>query len=149
MQCHPQQVRARVQGVLHPEDAARAVAAGAAGVVVSNHGGRQLDSVPAPLDVLPAIAHAVNRRAAVLLDGGVRRGTDVLKALALGADAVMVGRPMLYALARNGEEGVFAALTLLRRELRLGMALAGAASLADLTPDHVRHVSQLPLRSAL
>jgi isopentenyl diphosphate isomerase/L-lactate dehydrogenase-like FMN-dependent dehydrogenase len=139
----------RVQGVLHPEDAARAVEVGAAGVVVSNHGGRQLDSAPAPVDVLPAIVSAVGGRVPILLDGGIRRGTDVLKAVALGASAVCVGRPVLYALSRGSEAGVAQALRMLRAEVRLAMALAGCARLADATPDLVHHVSEFPLRSAL
>jgi len=114
-----------VKGVVRPDDALRAVEHGAAGVVVSNHGGRQLDTAPATLEVLPAIVDAVHGRAEVLLDGGVRRGTDVVKALALGARAVMVGRPVLWGLAVDGEAGARRVLELLREELDLAMALCG------------------------
>jgi isopentenyl diphosphate isomerase/L-lactate dehydrogenase-like FMN-dependent dehydrogenase len=118
-----------VKGVLTSEDASRALAAGAAGVICSNHGGRQLDGVPASIDALPEVAAAVAGRAPVLLDGGVRRGADVLKALALGAIAVLLGRPVLYGLALGGEAGATAVLSMLQRELRLAMALAGVQAL--------------------
>ena len=121
-----------VKGVLHPEDATLAVAHGAASLVVSNHGGRQLDGVPAPITMLDAIVDRVGGRAEVLLDGGVRRGTDVLKALALGARAVMVGRPVLWGLALGGSEGVRAVLDHLRGELDLAMALAGCSAIGDI-----------------
>ncbi|MBC8159871.1 MAG: alpha-hydroxy-acid oxidizing protein [Roseiflexaceae bacterium] len=114
-----------LKGVLHPEDAGLAVEHGVAGLIVSNHGGRQLDTVPAPITILPRIAEVVDGRAELLLDGGVRRGTDVLKALALGARAVLVGRPVLWGLAVGGAEGVRATLELLRAELALALALAG------------------------
>ena len=114
-----------LKGVLHPEDAALAVEQGAAGIVVSTHGGRQLDGVPSSIDALPAVAEAVGGRAEVYLDGGVRRGTDVLKALALGARAVFVGRPVLWGLAAGGTAGVRHVLELLRSELELAMVLAG------------------------
>ena len=117
-----------LKGILHPEDAALAVEHGVAGIVVSTHGGRQLDGVPASVEVLPAIAEAVGGRAEVYLDGGVRRGTDVIKALALGARAVFVGRPVLWGLAANGADGVHRALELLRDELELAMVLAGQPS---------------------
>ncbi|MDQ5840373.1 MAG: alpha-hydroxy-acid oxidizing protein, partial [Chloroflexota bacterium] len=126
-----------VKGILHPDDARRAVEHGAAGVDVSNHGGRQLDTAIASLDALPAIAEAVDRRVPVLMDGGVRRGTDVLIALALGATAVGIGRPVLWGLAVNGEAGVGHVLDLLSAELELAMALAGAPSVADLGADLV------------
>ena len=118
-----------VKGVLTAEDAELAVAAGAAGVVCSNHGGRQLDGVLASLDALPEVVAAVAGRVPVLVDGGVRRGTDVLKALALGATAVLLGRPVLYGLALGGEEGVATVLGMMQRELRLAMALAGVTAL--------------------
>jgi isopentenyl diphosphate isomerase/L-lactate dehydrogenase-like FMN-dependent dehydrogenase len=124
-----------VKGILAPDDARRAVARGADGVIVSNHGGRQLDGAPAALDVLPAVAAAVAGRAPVLVDGGVRRGTDVLKCLAQGAAAVLVGRPLLWALAVEGRRGVGAALGALREEVELGMALLGAASVGEVTPE--------------
>lgn len=114
-----------LKGVLHPEDAREAVARGAAGVVVSNHGGRQLDGAVASLDALPAIVEAVQGKVPVLLDGGVRRGSDILTALALGAAAVGVGRPALWGLAVDGEAGVGRVLDLLSSELELALALAG------------------------
>jgi len=117
-----------VKGVLTPADAERALADGAAGIVVSNHGGRQLDGAPPTLDVLPGIADAVAGRGVVLLDGGVRRGTDVLAALALGADAVLLGRPVLHGLAAGGEAGVTRVLDLVREELADAMLLSGVAS---------------------
>ncbi|AOE83582.1 alpha-hydroxy acid oxidase [Pseudomonas sp. TCU-HL1] len=118
-----------VKGVMNPKDAERAVAQGVAGIVVSNHGGRTLDGLPATLDVLPSVAHAVAGRVPVLLDGGIRRGTDVLKALALGASAVMVGRPYVQALAVAGASGVAHVLHLLRTELEVAMALTGCRNL--------------------
>ncbi len=124
-----------LKGVVRADDARRAVDAGAAGIVVSNHGGRQLDTAIPSLEALPAVVDAVGDRAVVLLDGGIRRGTDVVKALALGARAVMVGRPVLWGLAVDGEAGVRRVLELLRNELDLAMALAGAASLAGLSRD--------------
>ncbi|MSO42408.1 MAG: alpha-hydroxy-acid oxidizing protein [Solirubrobacterales bacterium] len=127
-----------VKGVMSATDAELAVGHGAAGVVVSNHGGRQLDGVPATIDVLPDIADAVGGRIEVLMDGGVRRGTDVAIALALGASAVMVGRPALWGLACDGEAGAARALGMLTEELRLALGLLGCASLADLSPAHVR-----------
>jgi 4-hydroxymandelate oxidase len=126
-----------VKGILHPDDARLAVEHGAAGVDVSNHGGRQLDAVIASLDALPAVVEAVDGRVPVLMDGGVRRGTDVLIALALGATAVGIGRPVLWGLAVNGEAGVGHVLDLLSAELELAMALAGAASVAEIGPDLV------------
>jgi 4-hydroxymandelate oxidase len=129
-----------VKGVCRPEDAREALRHGAAGVIVSNHGGRQLDSAPATISVLPGIVEAVAGAAPVLIDGGIRRGTDVLKALALGARAVLVGRPVLWGLATGGAGGVAQALTMLQRELDLAMALAGCASLAEITPDLVKPV---------
>jgi 4-hydroxymandelate oxidase len=127
-----------VKGIIRADDAVRAVEHGAAGIVVSNHGGRQLDASPATIEVLPRIADAVAGRAEILLDGGVRRGADVIKAIAFGARAVLVGRPVLWGLAANGREGVVTALALLRRELDLAMALCGCASVADMTRDLVQ-----------
>lgn len=126
-----------VKGVVRGDDAARALDEGAHGVVVSNHGGRQLDGAPATIDVLEEVVDAVAGRGEVLLDGGVRRGADVLKALALGARAVLVGRPILWGLAAGGEAGVRRALELLRAELDLAMALAGARCIAEVIPDLV------------
>ena len=114
-----------VKGIMTPEDATHALNAGCAGVVVSNHGGRQLDGAAATLDALPAVVDAVGDRGEVLVDGGVRRGQHVLKALALGARAVLVGRPVVWGLAADGEEGVRVVLQLLENELSLAMALAG------------------------
>jgi isopentenyl diphosphate isomerase/L-lactate dehydrogenase-like FMN-dependent dehydrogenase len=111
------------------------VDAGAAGVVVSNHGGRQLDTAVATADALAEVAAAVGDRVEVYVDGGVRRGTDVLKALALGARAVLVGRPVLWGLAVAGSAGVERVLSGLTGELRLAMALCGAVDMAHLTPD--------------
>lgn len=124
-----------LKGVVRPDDALRAVEYGASGVIVSNHGGRQLDTAIAGLRALPDVAEAVGDEVLVMMDGGIRRGTDVIKALALGADAVMVGRPILFGLAVNGEAGARHALSLLRNELDLAMALSGAPSLTDITPD--------------
>ncbi|MDQ1049091.1 alpha-hydroxy acid oxidase [Streptomyces sp. V4I2] len=127
-----------LKGVLHPEDARLAVRHGVDGLLLSNHGGRQLDTVPATLELLPEIVAAVAGRVPVVLDGGVRRGTDAVKALALGASAVGIGRPVMWALAEGGEKGVRRLLDLLREELDDTMALCGASGLADLTPDLVR-----------
>jgi 4-hydroxymandelate oxidase len=124
-----------VKGVLRGDDAVACLEAGAAGVVVSNHGGRQLDGVVASADALAEVAAAVGDRGEVYVDGGVRRGTDLVKALALGARAVLVGRPVLWALATGGAAGVERLLAGLTAELELAMALCGAPALADLTPD--------------
>jgi len=120
-----------LKGIMTEEDASLAVHAGASGIVVSNHGGRQLDGVAATIDVLPEIVDAVAGRIEVLIDGGVRRGSDVLKAVALGARAVLIGRPYLWALAAAGEQGVRDVLALLGGELRLAMALAGRPTIAS------------------
>jgi len=127
-----------VKGVIRADDAARAVEAGAAAVIVSNHGGRQLDGAPATLTALPPIVEALRGRAEVLVDGGVRWGTDVLKALALGARAVLVGRPILWGLAVGGEAGVAAVLGILRDELERAMALAGCPDLDAIDASLVR-----------
>jgi isopentenyl diphosphate isomerase/L-lactate dehydrogenase-like FMN-dependent dehydrogenase len=130
-----------VKGVLTAEDALLAVEHGAAGVIVSNHGGRQLDGVPATLDALPEVVDAVGGRAEVLLDGGIRRGTDVLKALALGARAAMAGRAILWGLAVDGEAGVARVLGLLRDEIELGLALLGCRSPEEVAAGHVARTS--------
>jgi isopentenyl diphosphate isomerase/L-lactate dehydrogenase-like FMN-dependent dehydrogenase len=130
-----------VKGLLTAEDAELALAHGAAGVVVSNHGGRQLDRSLATADALPEIAETVDGRATVLVDGGIRRGIDVAIALALGADAVLVGRPALWGLAAGGRDGVARVLGLLREELELTLALCGCTSPAQLTRAHVRRAS--------
>jgi 4-hydroxymandelate oxidase len=121
-----------VKGILTAEDGALAVEHGADAVVVSNHGGRQLDSVAAGLDALPEVVEAVAGRVPVLMDGGVRRGTDVLKALALGAAAVLIGRPTVWGLAAEGEDGVVGVLEILRLELQNAMALTGCGSVAGI-----------------
>jgi 4-hydroxymandelate oxidase len=126
-----------VKGILTAEDAALACEAGVEGVIVSNHGGRQLDGVAASLDALPEVAEEVGDRAEVLLDSGVRRGTDVVKALALGAKAVLAGRAPLWGLAVGGAEGVEQILGLLRREFELALALCGCASPDEVTRAHV------------
>jgi isopentenyl diphosphate isomerase/L-lactate dehydrogenase-like FMN-dependent dehydrogenase len=126
-----------VKGVLTAEDGVLAVDHGAEGVVVSNHGGRQLDGVQASLDALPEVVDAVQGRAEVLMDGGVRRGTDVLTALALGARAVLVGRPVIWGLAVAGEDGVRRVLELLRAEVALALKLLGCASPADVGRAHI------------
>ena len=126
-----------VKGILTAEDAVLAVEAGAKGVVVSNHGGRQLDGVAAALDALPEVVEAVGDRGVVLMDSGVRRGTDVVKALALGARAVLAGRAPLWGLAVDGADGVQRVLELLREEIALALALCGCASPGAVTREHV------------
>jgi L-lactate dehydrogenase (cytochrome)/(S)-mandelate dehydrogenase len=127
-----------VKGILEPADAVLAVdEVGATGVVVSNHGGRQLNSVTASLDALPGVADAVGDRATVLLDGGVRCGTDVVTALALGAHAVLIGRPYLYGLAAGGAAGVEAVLSILADETRKALTLMGVAGVSELGREHV------------
>jgi isopentenyl diphosphate isomerase/L-lactate dehydrogenase-like FMN-dependent dehydrogenase len=126
-----------VKGVLTAEDAALAVEHGAGGAIVSNHGGRQLDRSPATADVLEEVVDAVEGRVAVLVDGGIRRGVDVAIALALGADAVLVGRPALWGLAVGGEPGARRVLDLLRGELELTLALCGCATPAELSRAHL------------
>jgi 4-hydroxymandelate oxidase len=133
-----------VKGVITGEDAVLAVEHGAAGVVVSNHGGRQLDAVPASIDALPGVVEAAAGRIAVLVDGGVRRGTDVAVALALGADAVLVGRPALWGLAVEGQAGAERSLRILADELELALALLGCSSPSDLGPDHVQRRGPSP-----
>jgi isopentenyl diphosphate isomerase/L-lactate dehydrogenase-like FMN-dependent dehydrogenase len=123
-----------VKGVITPEDARIALEHGAAGIIVSNHGGRQLDTAEPTIVSLPRVVEAVAGRAPVIVDGGIRRGTDVVKALALGASAVGIGRPYLWALALGGEEGVCRALELLRHEVERALALTGRPSVRDLDP---------------
>lgn len=129
-----------LKGVLRPDDAARAVSLGVDGIVVSNHGGRRLDGMPATIEVLPEVAQAVRAagKAEIYLDGGIRRGTDVLKALALGARAVLIGRPYAWALAADGESGVRNVIELLRSELVNAMSACGCADIASITPDLLR-----------
>lgn len=127
-----------LKGVGCVEDAKRAVDIGATGVILSNHGGRQLDGSAAPIDLVGEVADAVGDKLDVLMDGGVRRGTDVVKALALGAKAVGIGRPYLYAFAAGGEKGVDRMMRLLYLEVRRAMALTGAARVEDLSRKHIR-----------
>lgn len=126
-----------LKGVLHEADARQAADMGLAGVIVSNHGGRTLDTAPATAHVLPRIVQALAGELPVLVDGGIRRGTDVFKALALGASAVLVGRPVVYGLANAGAVGVAHVLRLLRDELEIAMALCGCKTLAQITVDHL------------
>jgi 4-hydroxymandelate oxidase len=123
-----------LKGVLSPEDGKRAVERGADGVIVSNHGGRNLDTVPATIDALPRVVEAVAGRIPVMLDSGIRRGTDVLMALALGAKAVFIGRPYIYGLAAGGAQGVERVISILRDELERAMALTGRRSIAEIDP---------------
>ncbi len=127
-----------VKGILHPDDARLAIEHGAAAIDVSNHGGRQLDAAIASLDALPAVVEAVDGRVPILIDGGVRRGTDALIALALGATAVGIGRPVIWGLAVDGEAGAARVLELLRAEIELGLTLLGCPTPADVTRRHVR-----------
>jgi 4-hydroxymandelate oxidase len=121
-----------LKGVLNGADAARAVEHGAAAVIVSNHGGRNLDTLPAALDALPEVVASVGGRVPVLVDGGIRRGTDVLKAFAFGASAVLIGRPYLHGLALRGADGVAHVVNLLRREFEMAMALTGCRTVAEI-----------------
>ncbi len=127
-----------IKGITSPEDARRAVDIGASGIIISNHGGRQLDTSPPAIEMLPEIVRAVAGRAEILIDGGVRRGTDVIKALALGAQAVMIGRPYLYALAAGGEAGVERMFDLFRAEITRDMALLGCPKISDITAEYIR-----------
>ena len=126
-----------VKGIVRGDDAVRAVEHGAQGIVVSNHGGRQLDTAIPSITALPDVVDAVDGRAEVLVDGGIRRGTDVLKAVALGAKAVLLGRPVLWGLAVDGEAGVTAVLELMRKEIDVAMALSGARDVSEVTRDLV------------
>lgn len=128
-----------LKGILHPDDAKKAVDIGASGIAVSNHGGRVLDGVTTTLQALPEIVKAINSQVPVLVDGGIRRGTDILKARALGATAVMVGRPYIYALSVAGALGVAHVIRLLREELEIAMALAGCKTLDDIHRDLLRN----------
>ena len=127
----------RGEGLITTEeyDAKRAVDAGVGGIMVSNHGARNLDTVPPTAAALPRVVEAVGGRVPVTVDGGIRRGTDVAKALCLGADAVLVGRPVIWGLAAYGAAGVTHVIEVLRTELEMAMALLGAPTIADLTPD--------------
>lgn len=137
-----------IKGILRASDALEALRSGASAVVVSNHGGRQLDSVAAPMDVLAEIRHQVGDTGEIIVDGGIRRGTDMLKAISLGADACMTGRPGLYGLAAGGEAGARHAFKLLRSEYERGMALLGSACHSDIDETCVTRVSDSRCRSA-
>lgn len=126
-----------IKGVLHPSDASRAAHMGVDGLVVSNHGGRTLDTVPAAIDVLPLIRHAVGPDMPLLVDGGVRRGTDVFKALALGAQGVLIGRPVMMGLAAAGAAGVAHVIRLLLDEFEMTMRLCGCTAVSDVGPQHL------------
>lgn len=134
-----------VKGILHPRDAIMAADCGADGVALSNHGGRNLDSAISPIEVLPEVADAVGKRIAVLVDSGFRRGSDVVKALALGAHAVQIGRPTLYGIAAGGEPGAQHTLAIFREEIDRVMALLGCRSVADLNPECL-HITESALR---
>jgi isopentenyl diphosphate isomerase/L-lactate dehydrogenase-like FMN-dependent dehydrogenase len=138
--------RLLVKGMLHPQDAAMAADCGADGVIVSNHGGRNLDTAISPIEALPEIVDAVGKRVTVLVDSGFRRGTDVVKALAMGAQAVMIGRSTLYGVAAGGEEGARRAISLFRGEIDRVIALLGCNGVADLSTEHL-HAPDLPLRA--
>ena len=127
-----------VKGILRADDALRAIKHGASAVMVSNHGARQLDTTPAAISALPEIVDAVAGAVEVYVDGGIRRGTDVLKALAYGARAVLVGRPILWGLAVGGQAGVKSVLEMLRQEFDLAMALSGCPTLSSITRDLIR-----------
>jgi L-lactate dehydrogenase (cytochrome)/(S)-mandelate dehydrogenase len=139
--------RLLVKGLLHPQDAVTAADCGADGVIVSNHGGRNLDTAISPIEVLPEVVDAVGRRVAVLVDSGFRRGTDVVKALAMGAHAVMIGRSTLYGVAAGGEEGARRAIALFRGEIDRVIALLGCNRVAELSAEHL-HAPDLPARVA-
>ncbi|XP_070053952.1 peroxisomal (S)-2-hydroxyacid oxidase GLO4-like isoform X5 [Nicotiana tomentosiformis] len=124
-----------IKGILTSEDA---IEAGVAGIIVSNHGARQLDYTPATISVLEEVVNAVQGKVPVLLDGGIRRGTDIFKALALGAKAVLIGRPVIYGLAAKGESGVKQVIEMLKNELEQTMALAGCCNVNDITRSHVK-----------
>jgi 4-hydroxymandelate oxidase len=136
--CQHSRLPVLLKGILHPQDAQLAMQAGAAGLIVSNHGGRVLDSQFPAIKALPAIRQLVGPQVPLLVDGGIRRGTDVLKAIALGADAVLIGRPYIHALATAGALGVAHLLKLLREELEVAMALCGCRQLADIGPALLR-----------
>ena len=127
-----------IKGLMNADDAEKAIEIGASAIVISNHGGRQLDSAVAPIDVLPEIAERVNGRVEILIDGGIRRGTDIVKAIALGADACLIGRPWVYGLAAKGEKGVGLVIDILSSEVTRTLQLLGCKSINDVSKRHVK-----------
>lgn len=134
-----------LKGIITREDALLAADSGCKGIIVSNHGARQLDSVPATIEALPEIADAVGSKLVVMIDGGIRNGTDVFKAIALGAQLVFVGRPVIYGLAVNGQSGIESVFEIIKQELDLAMALNGVVSIKDINQDYVVHESHYKL----
>ncbi len=130
--CQHTELPVVVKGILHPDDVELAIQSGAKAIMVSNHGGRQLDGAPPTIRVLPALAQKVNKRIPLILDGGVRRGTDILKALALGASAIAVGRPIIWGLSINGAEGVYEVVKQMNEELHAAMLLCGCQNIQDI-----------------
>lgn len=128
-----------IKGIQSPADAQRAVEIGASALMISNHGGRQLEGAPAPIDCIAPLRDAVGNQLELIVDGGIRRGIHIIKALAQGADACSIGRPYLYGLASGGQQGVERALTLIKTEVERSMALLGVSSVADLGPEHLQH----------
>jgi (S)-2-hydroxy-acid oxidase/4-hydroxymandelate oxidase len=133
-----------LKGILNPHDVAPALDLKISGIIVSNNGGRQLDTTESTIRILPEVAAAVSGQIPLLIDGGIRRGTDVLKAIALGADGILLGRPVLWALAVNGEEGVAHAINLLTEEFRIAMQIAGCSSINE-----IRLLSKIIVRMRL
>lgn len=134
-----------LKGIITREDAMLAIDSGCKGIIVSNHGARQLDSVPATIEALPEIVKAVGSKLVVMVDGGIRNGTDVFKAIALGAQLVFVGRPVIYGLAVNGQSGVESIFDIIKQELDLAMALNGVNTIKDINQDYVVHESYYKL----
>lgn len=130
-----------LKGIITHEDATLALTSGCKGIIVSNHGARQLDTVTATIEALPEIVRAVGSKLVVMLDGGIRNGTDVFKALALGAKCVFIGRPVIYGLSVNGQQGVEHVLDILHKEFDTTMALTGVNKIADITGNHIAHES--------
>ena len=128
-----------IKGLMTPEDADRAIQSGSSGVIISNHGGRQLDGAPAPIDQVASVRDRLGDGPDVICDGGIRRGSDIVKAFAMGATACSIGRPYLYGLAAAGEAGVARTLAILRDEFERTLALAGVADIRTLARRHVRH----------
>ncbi|XP_010534951.1 PREDICTED: peroxisomal (S)-2-hydroxy-acid oxidase GLO4-like isoform X2 [Tarenaya hassleriana] len=138
-----------IKGILTSDDAVKAVEARVDGIIVSNHGGRQLDYTPATITVLEEVVHAVKGKIPILVDGGIRRGTDVFKALAFGAQAVLIGRPVIFGLAAKGEDGAKQVIEMLKNELETTMALSGCPTIKDITRSHVRTEHETLLQSML